>query len=113
MIQRRIGFRQECVSIHSVACSRGNSNAYSDRSRYPWFALNRCPQPFAKFRRASLMGIGQDDGELFATVASRHVNIADPARQDGGDLLQHLVSFRVAKGVIILFEVIHIDHNQT
>ncbi len=56
--------------------------------------------------------MGQDHGELLATVTGSHVIGTGSAGDEGGELLQHPVAGRVPEGVVDALELIEVEKHQ-
>ena len=54
----------------------------------------------------------QEDRELFAAEAGRHVVVAQLGAEDFGDPLQHRVAREVAVGVVDVAEEVEVGHDQ-
>src|SRR5262249_61825699 len=57
-------------------------------------------------------GSRQNDDEFSSAVTGHGVDFAHVLHQDGGDVAKHLVAYVVAEGIVKLFEVIDVDHQQ-
>ncbi len=60
---------------------------------------------------AVLVGIGQQQDELLAAEARDRIDLAQVAPQDLSDAFQDLVAFDVEVGIVVLLEVIDIEHH--
>jgi hypothetical protein len=67
---------------------------------------------FRNGRSKTGMATRQHHGKLFSAKAGYRVHRAHAARQRFGDGLQHLVTRLVAIGIIHLFEVVNVQHEQ-
>ncbi len=91
---------------------RGRSHADGDVSIRPGMILGRCPKSLAQFQRAFHVRLRKDHRELLPAVARHEIADAGGIAQDAGEFLENLVPRRMAVGVVVLLEVIHVDHQQ-
>jgi len=68
-------------------------------------------QPFADAHRPFRRRLRQDDGELVAAVAGRHIRRSQRRPDQLGGPRQHAVAEQVTEGVVHELEVVEIDHH--
>ena len=70
------------------------------------------PQPLDELPTALGIGLGEDQRELVAAVASREVGRADLALQQGADLGEHAVAGLLPEPLVDLAQPVDVDHDQ-
>src|SRR3954471_10013559 len=71
---------------------------------------NTGPDTFGHFKRCITDLARDQDRELLSAVAGGAVFSPGRAPKDSGDLLQDLVSSRMAVGIVVFLEAIHVGH---
>ncbi|CAI8916064.1 hypothetical protein EMIT0P44_400003 [Pseudomonas sp. IT-P44] len=74
--------------------------------------LRRESQALADHGGGFPAGVGQQNQKLLATKAEHHVHVAQLAFDRGGDSLKHVIASAVAMGVVDLFEMVDVQHQQ-
>ena len=73
---------------------------------------DRGANPLARPQGVGQRRAGQDDGELFATVAGGQVHLADRLAERRGHVSQDLVAGLMAVRIVEFLEMIDVDHDQ-
>ena len=68
--------------------------------------------PLGQLERAGKVGLGQDQRELLAAIASREVDVPDPRTEDLADGPQNGVARRVAVAVVDGLEVVQVQEHE-
>ena len=56
--------------------------------------------------------MGEQDAEFVAAKASDDIRFAEALPEQAGDSLEGVIAFTMAKVVVDVFEIVHIDKNQ-
>lgn len=75
-------------------------------------AVDRLPELLPDLPPSGLPGVRQQDAELLPAIPADHVDLSQRAPEVRGDRPERLVPAQVAHPIVVLFEVIHIDHQQ-
>ena len=70
------------------------------------------PDALGDLERLLRRRLGQEDAELLAAEARRHVVVAQLGAEDLGDALQHRVAGEVAVGVVDVAQQVEVGHDQ-
>ena len=82
-------------TVGKVACFDGGAELFGDRMGIGGAAF------------------GQDDAELFSSVAGGKVDASDVVVEDLADLGEQFVACEVSVGVVVSFEVVKVEHDET
>src|SRR5207244_659317 len=75
--------------------------------------LNSLQKRFRHLCRSVCTGTGKDDHEFVTAVPSHEVSWSvDSSRDSGGNLPKAFVARRMAEGIVVGFEPIHVEHDQ-
>jgi len=119
------GFKKSVVSeleqeVDSIGGFIEGGNADGDSERAGNLAVDESREfskPLADFFGAygglTERALGQDEGELFATVAAGDVLGADAAEKGLANGGQGLIAGRVSEAVVIALEVVEIEHHHS
>ena len=92
----------------------GDADTGGDAQGFFFIGERVLPDPLAKALAQGngfvQVGVGQDHGELFATVATGHIVFADAFIQQVAEFLEHPVAAQMAVSVVDPFEMVEIDH---
>lgn len=116
-VKRRIGRIDKLMPPFSTMVSR-----HPHRNRHPRQALfgqllpclagHPLKQPSRDLRQLPIQGPRQEYDKLFTPIANRRIPRSQTLLQQLPEQAQHLIARKVAVTVVVLLEVIHIEHHQ-
>lgn len=91
---------------------RRNTHTDGEFSPSPSMGTNCYKEPFSHLQGALLGCVGQDNYKLFSAISRYHISGSHILRQYAGDSFQGLVSGRVSILIVVVFEMVNIDHQE-
>ena len=111
-VEGTIGLIHQIQGLAGLQGHRSDTETGRDGAVRPVPLLDSLAQPLGHALGDDRAGHREQDGELLAAMARDRVVGAGRASEHVGDAAQHVVAGRVAKGVVVRLELVHVQHHQ-
>ena len=111
-VEGTIGLIHQIQGLAGLQGHRSDTETGRDGAVRPVPLLDSLAQPLGHAPGDDRAGHREQDGELLAAMARDRVVGAGRASEHVGDAAQHVVAGRVAKGVVVRLEPVHVQHHQ-
>ena len=111
-VEGTIGLIHQIQGLAGLQGHRSDTETGRDGAVRPVPLLDSLAQPLGHAPGDDRAGHREQDGELLAAMARDRVVGAGRASEHVGDAAQHVVAGRVAKGVVVRLELVHVQHHQ-
>src|SRR5207249_9204788 len=110
-VERLVRLGDQRARVRSGEAEGGHAQAGGDGLPRPGLTLERLPAPLGGRHGSLLPGAGQQDDKLLAPIAGHPVMVAEQLLQRARHPAQDLVAGRMTEGVVVLLELIHVQHD--
>ena len=112
LIERLVGLLDEGRRGRGLGADGGDAQAGGDQAARPGPVCDRAAEAFGDFEGFVFVSRWKENDEFLTSVSCHDVVIAKRRPEGRAETLQDLVAGRVAEGVVVLFELVDIQHDQ-